>query len=192
LPSKKILLDSNSYFRLADNLYPLMSRSFGDKPEYRLCLLGGTLHEQNYEPRLRSKFSWVSMDRHVEDRKAGMVRIPEEKKRDIAVSREFMRTTCNELQLGCSTFDIECLVTAYELGMILVTDDLGLAQLALEYDHAVMSSLELMGLMLDCGCISKDEVTDTVQKWRFDADLPSSFVSEYIRIFGEEPETGFT
>ncbi len=101
-----------------------------------------------------------------------------------------MRVTCNELQLGCSPFDIECLVTAYELGMILVTDDLGLVQLAAEYDHTVMSSLELMSLMLKCGGISREEVKDTVYKWRFDADLPSSFRSEYVRLFGEEPFIG--
>jgi hypothetical protein len=187
LPPKKILLDSNSYFRLADNLYPLMSRPFGSKPEYRLLLLAGTVHEYQYEVRLRSKFSWVSSARHEEDRKAGMVRIPETKKRDIRTSGDFMRSTCNELRLGCSPFDIECLVTAYELGMILVTDDLGLIELAGEFDHAVLSSLELMDLMLRCGCISRQEVSDTVYKWRYDADLPSSFASEYVRLFGEDP-----
>ena len=116
-----------------------------------------------------------------------MVRIPEDKKRDIRTSGEFMRSTCNELRLGCSPFDIECLVTAYELGMILVTDDLGLIKLADEFDHKVLSSLELMDLMLRCGCISRQEVRDTVYKWRYDVDLPSAFGSEYVRLFGEEP-----
>jgi hypothetical protein len=152
-----------------------------------MYLLAGTVNEFQYETRLRSKFSWVSSERHEEDRRSGMVRIPEDKKRDIRTSSEFMRSTCNELRLGCSPFDIECLVTAYELGMILVTDDLGLVMLAGEFDHAVMSSLELIELMLRCGCISRQEVRDTVYKWRFDKDLPSEFVTEYVRLFGEKP-----
>lgn len=54
LSKKQILLDSNAYFRLADNLYPLLSEPFGKSEKYELKILGGTLREYNYQSRLQS------------------------------------------------------------------------------------------------------------------------------------------
>jgi len=72
---KGILLDTNAYLRLADNLHPLLSRTFGTDPVFELKILGGTIGEYNYQSRLKSKFDWVMSGRHVDDRRRGVLRL---------------------------------------------------------------------------------------------------------------------
>jgi hypothetical protein len=184
----RILLDSNAYFRLADNLYPLLSREFGQKPGYKLCILGGSLKEYNYQARLRSKFDWVDKEKHKEDRKGAKLRVAKEVKEEIEKTRRFMAEACRDLELGCSPFDIECLATAYELKLPLVTDDLDLIELAEEYDHTVMSTLELLDLLLKNKSITIEDIRGTTVMWEYLDDLPSQFEAEYRRLFGEEPD----
>jgi len=112
----------------------------------------------------------------------------EDEKTSIASTKEFMRQTCRDEDLGCSPFDVECLATAYELHITLVTDDIDLVELANLYDHPVISSMELMQKMLLEQCITIEDVRNVVVMWTYDEDLPAHFHSEYVRLFGEEPE----
>lgn len=146
------------------------------------------MHEYNYSVRLRSKFIWVENEKHIEDRQRGKIRLSEDQKASIAGTKEFMRQTCRDEDLGCSLFDIECLAAAYELHITLVTDDIDLVELANLYEQPVMSSMDLMQKMLAEQCITIDDVKSVVAMWTYDEDLPSHFHSEYVRLFGEEPE----
>ena len=99
--TEKILLDSNAYFRLADNFYPLFSRTFGTEPCYQLFILSGTIHEYNYQSRLRSKFDWVDNERHKEDRKQSRIRITNSQKKSINETCRFFQSDCDEREPGC-------------------------------------------------------------------------------------------
>lgn len=187
--TEKILLDSNAYFRMADNLYPLLKRIYGLSTKWRLYILGGTVHEYQYSSRLRSKFRWVNNEKHIEDRKHGQIRLSDDQKKSIADTKDFMRQTCREECLGCSPFDIECLATAFELRCVLVSDDNDLIKLADLYDHPVLSTLELIQKMLLEHCITITDVRSIVVMWTYDNDLPGRFHSEYVKLFGEEPES---
>jgi hypothetical protein len=188
LSANRILLDSNAYFRLADNLKTLLSRRFGKKPQYQLCILGGTLREYNFQSRLRSKFYWVDREAHKEDRRHGKLRLSTEQKTAVGNTMSFMREACRDLHLTCSSFDIECLACALELGIPLVTDDLDLTSLAAEYDLKPLSTLELLKLMFDSNRIDLREVQGTVVMWDHLDDYPSDFFNEFKRLFGIEPE----
>lgn len=188
LKTEKILLDSNAYFRLADNLYPLLERTYGSSQKWKIKILGGTVHEYNYSTRLHSKFVWVNNEKHIEDRKRGLIGLSEDKKKAILENKIFMRETCRDQFFGCSNFDIEYLATAYELQITLVTDDLDLVNLAKLYNHPVISSMELLHKMLSEKDITYDDVKSTVTMWTYFDDLPSDFCSEYRRLFNEDPE----
>lgn len=54
----KILLDSNSYFRLAKSIRPLLFHEFGRK-SYCLYVLPELQDEYDRQPRLKIKFPWV-------------------------------------------------------------------------------------------------------------------------------------
>ena len=184
--TEKILLDSNAYFRLADNFYPLFSRTFGKDHVYQLFILSGTIHEYNYQARLRSKFDWVNNERHRNDRNHCRIKLIESQKKSIKETCRFLQSDCDERKLGCSPFDIECLATAYELNMTLVTDDLDLSTLAGIYDYPVLSTLELLKKLLSTEVIAMKEIRDCIYMWRYFNDTPSDYLTEFKKLFGEE------
>lgn len=185
----KILLDSNTYFRLADNIYPLLSKTFGKRIKYDLKILGGTLREYNYQARLQSKFSWVDSDRHKEDRKRNKLRLKKPEQEKIKRTQQFIQSESVSRGIGCSSFDIECLVTAMEMNYTLVTDDGDLYDLAQEYEVPCISTLDLLKLMLNEERITMKDIQNTVYMWDYIKDLPRNFYSDFKSIFGVEPES---
>lgn len=187
LATKTILLDSNAYFRLADNLYPLLAKTFGDKTSYELRILGGTIGEYNFQSRLRTKFDWVSHTRHKDDRRRAVLNPKNGVIEEIEMTYAFILEDCRSRSIGCSPFDIKCLATALELSLILVTDDLELFSMAIEYETECLSTLELLDLMCKEQRIDMSQVQDTVYMWDYLDDLPSNFHDEFVRIFQVEP-----
>jgi|SRR6056297_349839 len=188
LSKKQILLDSNAYFRLADNLYPLLSEPFGKSKKYELKILGGTLREYNYQSRLQSKFNWVDSERHIEDRKRHKLRVKSTVQLSIKQSKQFILSESASRGFTCSPFDIECLATALELSILLVTDDEDLFNLSQDYGVQCISTLELLKLMNDEERVSLKEIQDTVYMWSYMQDLPRNFYSDFMNLFGIEPE----
>ena len=58
----KILVDSNSYLRLAESIHPLLDNVFGDE-EYCLYIIAELNTELN-AGHLRTRFSWVDEDEY--------------------------------------------------------------------------------------------------------------------------------
>jgi len=58
---KKLLIDSNSYFRLAQSLHPLLNSTFG-KDYYCIYILKECDQEYNENQALQNKFSWVNQN----------------------------------------------------------------------------------------------------------------------------------
>jgi hypothetical protein len=188
LSTRRILLDSNAYFRLAEIIKGLLSMPFGHPPAIQLRILGGTTYEYYYEPRLRSKFSWADKDEHKDERRIGKLVLKAEEKVQIAKTRTFMLDAARDMNLNCSRFDVECLATARTLEIPLASDDLALCELAEEYDQTTMSTLELLKLMLDEGRISMADIQATVVMWDYLDDHPSDFLNEFRRLFSTDPE----
>src|ERR1043166_5144314 len=59
MAQSKILLDSNSYFRLAKSIRPLLFIEFGNK-QHCLYVLAELEDEYAKSPRLQTKFAWVN------------------------------------------------------------------------------------------------------------------------------------
>lgn len=67
MPQSKVLVDTNSYLRLAQSIRPLLFVSFGDD-DYCLYILP-ELNEELGNRRLNSKFPWVNEEEYEENRK---------------------------------------------------------------------------------------------------------------------------
>jgi hypothetical protein len=161
---------------------------FGTSDRYQIRILGGTGHEYYYQPRLRSRFSWADKDEHRRERRTGQLILRAEEKAAIGEKVPFLRSAVEELKLGCSLFDVQCLATAMTLGIRLVTDDLDLVALAEEYGHDTMSTLELLRLMLDEQRIDIAGIQGTVVMWDYLDDCPARFETEFCRLFGMQPD----
>jgi PIN domain. len=181
----KILIDTSSYFRLAQNLHPLLATAFG-RANYTLYAHEALVREFERQPRLQNKFHWFGESRYVENRSRPL-QLGRKEKAAVEHAFEFIWAHVQGEGLGPSPVDTRILATASELGLRLVTDDQDLLSLANMYGVHALTSLELMKLMLDENHITMNLVRRVVAQWVFDRDTPANFLREYQRLFGEQP-----
>lgn len=187
----KILVDSNSYFRLALNLHPLLCTPFG-KEDFTLYIHKDLRAEFDANSRLQNKFHWVADEEFVKNRSRS-INVSKRQKVEIEETLDFMWEHVKEAfhqkrGKGPSKIDTKILATAAVLNIRVVTDDQDMIEVAKEYGIHQISSLELMKLMLDEGHILREKVEQIVEHWQYENDTPyRGWQSEYKKLFGKDP-----
>ena len=177
----RILLDSNSYFRLANSIHPLLDTEFGDK-NYCLYVLKDLEKEYDRSPRLQTKFHWVNEDKYFENRKRKLT-VSRKDKKAIDRTVEFLEEHKYNNCLGVSSVDIKNLAHGHVLDIPVVTDDKDMIELAKAFAIETMSSLKLLTLMVKSGHISKKKVRDIITYWKYNKDTPGNYRKEYKKLF---------
>lgn len=186
----KILLDTNSYLRLAVNLHPLLFVSYG-KENLTLYAHKDLRDECMRQPRLANKFYWITLEKFEENRKRPLS-VSKAMHAEIEANFDFMWGQVQTDGLTPSKIDTRILATAFALGIRVVTDDQGMLELAAEYGVETWTTLELMKSMLDAGHITMKKVRQVVQQWVYDEDLPAKTLRRPCKeFFGEDPPPGF-
>lgn len=183
----KILVDTCSYFRLAQNIHPLLAVSFG-KAGYTLYAHEALTKEFERTPRLQTKFDWFTQRAYVENRSRPL-QIGRKESKGIDTTLEFMWAHVLAENLKPSPTDVRILATASDLGLQMISDDQDLLGMAEDYGVHANSSLELMFLMLDEKYIDMAKIRQVVAQWIYDRDTPAKFAADYRRLFGEAPPT---
>ncbi|MFH1217732.1 MAG: DNA-binding protein [Pseudomonadota bacterium] len=178
-----VLIDSCSYFRLADSLHPLLKTPFCEDG-HSLGVLKDLQEEYKKNAALKHKFFWVDQKEYAENRKR-CFQLTADQKIETNNAFYFIRETNRDMQLGVSRVDINCLAHAYVLEIPIVTDDSGLLALAKEYDVTSYKTLELLKIMYDCGHITIEQVRAIASYWQYLKDKPKSYKKDYKRLFGE-------
>lgn len=180
-----ILLDSNSYFRLARSIHPLLDREFG---EDRFCLyvIPDLDDEFTKNPRLRRKFHWVDDPDYGENRKRALL-LSRPQRKEISQAYDFIFNHARTEGLGVSPVDVRALAMAYVLQVRIVTDDQDMLRLAADFGILSLNTLALMRLMLDAAHIDMNHVRQIAAYWQYENDIPSGFQKDYRRLFGELP-----
>ena len=147
----KIIVDTNSYFRLAQNIHPLLKTSFGEQ-EYTLYMHADLNREIKGSSRLQNKFHWVNELEYKENRDR-TINLSKEKKKAIEETYEYMWEYVRDDVIavkgkGPSPVDTMIVATAAALETMLVTDDQDMIDLAKLYVVSYKTSLSLMKLML--------------------------------------------
>ena len=65
----------------------------------------------------------------------------------------------------------------------LVTDDQDMIKTCKEFGVTVLSTLQLLRLMLDNKRIDTTTVKQIVDYWKYEKDLPANFHSEFSKLF---------
>lgn len=185
MPQTKILLDSNSYFRLAKSIHPLLDVIYG-KQGYCLYVLKELDDEFEKSARLKSRFGWVNEEEYVVNRGKRLT-LSRKDRKALETTGEMLWQYKLENKLGVSRVDIQCLAHGFVLGVPVVTDDADMIQLAQDFDLQVLKTLELMSQMVGCNHIDMDKVRQIVAYWKYIEDKPGNFRNDYIDIFDEEP-----
>lgn len=186
----KILVDSNSYFRLAQNIHPLLCEPFGTA-EFTLYIHADLNAEFKYSSRLKNKFHWVAESKYVANR-GRSISISKAQKKQIVETYEYLWEYVKDefltpLGKGPSPVDTLIVTTALVLGIRMVTDDRDMIELAAAYEVEHITSLAMMKLMLDEGHIDDDKVDLVVEQWIYDNDTPHrEWRTEFETIFGRK------
>ena len=187
----KLILDSNSYFRLAQNIHPLLSTPFGEE-EFTLYIHADLNAEFRSSFRLKTKFHWLNQQVYADNRKRSLS-LSNQNKKDIDSAYEFMWQHVQEEFLekkgtGPSQVDTRIVATAFVLGIEVVTDDADMIELILEYDVGHLTSLGLMKRMLDCEHIDDEKIDQVVDQWMFDDDTPNGrWRDDFEELFDRDP-----
>ena len=110
MTQSRLLVDSNSYFRLARSIHPLLGVVFGDE-NYCLYVLPDLEKEYGRSARLRTKFHWVNDDQYVQNRKH-TIAVSKKEKKEIDRAREIIDDYKYENCLCVSSIDIHYLANA--------------------------------------------------------------------------------
>ncbi len=179
-----IIIDSCSYFRLAQSIRPLLKTSFGRE---KLCL--GVIEEldKEYEksPTLKNKFFWLRQKEYSDNRKNCFSPNPRQRS-EINHAFFFIREFARDRQFSVSGVDIIGLTYAYVLKTPVVTDDSDMLEVAKEFEIKTYKTLELMKLMMDSGLVKMKQIRSIVSYWAYQNDTPKSFQKDFKRIFSED------
>jgi hypothetical protein len=193
----EVLLDTNSYLRLAKRVRPAVGRQFGQVP-YVLVILKAVEEEVHRNPRLRFKNPWFDSPEHVQERMAKQTRLS-------AVDRAEMELVQGVL-LGTVQLDLDkyttqgrsppgptdCWLLAYGQvkRAIVVTDDLGMHLLAQEAGLKVWHGYELLAKLNTAKVIDNDKVREIYAALEANQDLTATWQKakhrDFVRIFGKK------
>ena len=157
----KLLLDTNTYLRLAQSIRPLLGREFG-KEKHTLYIHNKIEIELNRSPRLQTKFSWIDGDEYTANRKKKL-NISKEEKTNIETNFDFIWEFQKDIGYKLSQEDIYCIATALELEIPLVTDDQNMIKTCIEFEVNFLSTLQLLKLMFDNNLIDLSIVKQIVE-----------------------------
>jgi hypothetical protein len=170
--SQHLLLDSNAYFRLGISIHPLLTPAFGTSPQYALYVLAELDDEYATSVRLQGKFEWVTKPEYRADRKTRRYTLPTDKRTAALNAFTFLLDFADDQRINVSREDLKALAAAYVMGIPVVTDDGGMAQVAEANDIECWNTIKLMRVMETAGRIDLDKVTEIVEYWEYDNDLP--------------------
>jgi len=179
----KILLDSNSYFRLAKSLHPLLFQEFGNE-KYCLYVLKELQEEYDRQPRLQAKFPWVD-DPEIHANRSKSITLSKKQKNQIPCVCDHIWDYVLTVLPGPSRVDVTILSHAYVLGIPVVTDDGDMRALADIFEIPTFKTLGLLKLMLEANHIGIEKVRQIAAFWSYEDDRPADYARDFKRLFGE-------
>ncbi len=192
-----VLLDTNTYLRLAKRIRPLLGVRFGQK-DYVLTVLKNVEDEVRRNRTLRSRFPWFDDEDFGAERDAAQVRLSAAEKTALDNARSVLRghvlSDVDPYTTGGRhpPSDTDCRVLAFGQvrEAIVVTDDLGMHLLAADFELAVWHGWELLSKMKAAKKVDNDRIRDIYDALERNGDLTATWReakhTEFVRIFGPQ------
>lgn len=194
-----VLLDTNAYLRLAKRIKPMLGVKFGQK-EYVLTILKDVEDEVHRSARLKFNFPWFSNPELAAERLAQTIKLSRDEQAQLKAAASILHgwvlTNANSYtSLGRSppsTTDCRVLAFGQIRIAIVVTDDLGMHQLAKEFEIPVWHGQELLKKMLSAKAVNANLVREIFEALEANGDLPHTWRHSrhvvFSKIFGPPPK----
>jgi hypothetical protein len=194
-----VLLDTNAYLRLAKRVQPLLGVAFGQK-QYVLTVLEDVENEVHRNPRLRIHYPWFDADESLaSERLARRLRLTRDEKAELEAAARFLhdwvlqdvrRFTAGGRSPPSLT-DCRALALGQLRPAIVVTDDLGMHELAQEFGIGVWHGFELLAKMRTAKGVSDDLVREIYAALEANGDLTATWRAAkhtvLAKVFGRGP-----
>ena len=191
----EVLLDTNTYLRLAKRIRPAVGRQFGQVP-YVVVILKAVEDEVHRSPKLCFKNPWFDEHEFAQERMAKQTRLTFAAKQEMKLVQDVLLGT---VQLDIDKYTsqgrsppgaTDCWLLAYGQvkGAIVVTDDLGMHTLAAETDLKVWHGYELLAKLKTAKVVDNDLVRAIYDALERNQDMTETWRKakhrEFARIFG--------
>lgn len=184
------------YLRLAKRVRPLLGKKFGQK-DYVLAVLRDVEDEVQRSPRLRHHYPWFEMAELANERLAHTLRLSATEKMTLAAAASVLHGLV-QMEPGRFTTKgrsppspVDCRVLAFGQirPAIVVTDDLGMHELAKMVGINIWHGPELLKKMLTAKLMTNDLVREVYEALEANRDLTATWVeakhNDFSRIFGK-------
>ncbi len=193
-----VLLDTNAYLRLAKRIKPLLGVEFGQK-QYVLTILKDVENEVQQSPRLKLRYPWFDDPALEQERLSKQFRLSKGEKQQMQAATSVLRAHVLEI---CSNYtslgrsppsptDCYCLAFGQIRPAIVATDDLGMHQLANDFNISIWHGHELLKKMLSAKLIKSELVREIYDALEINGDLTKTWrdvkYSTFKKIFGPKP-----
>ena len=190
-----VLLDTNTYLRLAKRIRPLLGVKFGQK-DYVLTVLKDVEDEVRRSPRLRHNHPWFEEPTLGAERDARQVRLNDDEKRRLDSARSVLRghvmSEVDRYTTGGRQppSDTDCRVLAFGQirEAIVVTDDLGMHALATDFELPIWHGWELLAKMRTAKKVDNNLIREIYDALERNGDLTATWRvakhTEFVKIFG--------
>jgi hypothetical protein len=193
----QVLLDTNTYLRLAKRIRPAVGRKFGQVP-YVLVILKDVEEEVHRNARLCFLNPWFDEPEFANERMAKQTRLGEADKQEIKLVQDVLQGT---VQLDIAKYTTgrsppgatDCWLLAYGQvkGAIVVTDDLGMHTLASDFGLRVWHGFELLAKLRTAKVVDNDLVREIYGALERNGDMTDTWRkakhNEFVRVFGPKP-----
>ena len=191
-----VLLDTNTYLRLAKRVQPLLGKKFGQK-DYVLTILKDVEDEVLRSPRLKYIYPWFDTVNLADERLAHSPRLSVDEKAKLAAAASVLHGL---VQMDAARFMtkgrsppsyVDCRVLAFGQirPAIVVTDDLGMHELANMLDIEIWHGPELMKKMLSAKTVTSGLVREIYAALEANNDLTQTWIAAkhtaFVKLFGK-------
>ena len=190
-----VLLDTCVYLRLAKRIRPILGIKFGHK-DYVLTVLPVVEKEVLKNPTLKFKNPWFDEGEFNSERDAHAVRMTKQEKVDIAniksIFNGHIQAHLHDYLVGGRSppgnADCEVLAFASVRQAIVVTDDVGLHILAVDFKMPVWHGHELLSKLFAAKVVDSDLIREIYDALERNQDLTQTWVdakhNTFKKVFG--------
>lgn len=190
-----VLLDTNTYLRLAKRIRPLLGVKFGQK-DYVLTVLKDVEDEVRRSARLRFRHPWFDDQVFGDERDAAGMRLSAAEKATLDNARSVLRAhvlaEVDRYTTGGRQppSDTDCRVLAFGQirEAIVVTDDLGMHALAADFELPIWHGWELLVKMRAAKKVDNDLIREIYDALERNDDLTATWLTakhtKFVKIFG--------
>lgn len=185
-----VLLDTNTYLRLAKRVRPAIGVTFGQKG-YVLTILKAVEDEVHRNPRLRHRYPWFDDAEFANERMAKQVRLSADERSSIEAVQSVLHAAVLEdadkfTSGGRSPPGMtDCWLLAFGQvrSAIVATDDLGMHALAEDFGIKVWHGYELLDKLRSARVVNADLIREIYDALERNGDLTATWRDARTRIF---------